>query len=512
MYIFARESILEDLDDGNHDFEMESDFGDNLEMVAESISMAVQLVEKMSENVAVLEKAIHSSDESTKRQLLQVSQIHRRSLVSYYGGQNSIFATVLATEDVGSGNLIFALEEEAATEKGLIGKMIDAIKNAFKWLWEKITGIFKSTESSGDSKKENEDLMAVLQKAIDKKDEIPANTSISDDKFGKAFAGLGDSIDVGKVVESIDTQKQAGEIIKGLVSDMMDHLGKAKDMVDKMSSGGDPGTIYNEFIANTKSAVAKHLKNQLKAEQVDVYKFATAGESIAPGDSYITGDYVSTEGPSSFCVYWSTGKENKAEKGKFKAGFRVRGGLTKTATIALPSKLSDLKPLVERIVEYSNLQSEQFEEAQKLDPEGKSKRFQGDLDAIKGKLAADQKDSAKQLTLFSNYANGIGSVMTGTIQFLKAMDTSVKIYRSFVKEAIKVSGGDAGAEEKSSEEGAEKTEEAAKPETVVQQGSGETVVQKEAAPAKRKAAPKQAAETAPEPKPAKTTAKKTAKK
>lgn len=488
MYLFANESILDHEDVNSIDLELDDVFGDDLQLVMESITQVNEEIDGMFRQVAVLEAAKNATSLTDRRSVLKAAQLHRESLTHYYEYDDSVFTKVMAVESVSNENLVFALEEEAEAQKGIISRMIDAVKKAFAWLWEKITSIFKSTEKPEDSKKAAEDLMKTLETAIAKKDEIPPNTVISEDKFGKPFSGLGDSIDIPKVLASLDVQKTGGEIIKGLVTDITDHLSKAKDMVDKMGVGGkDPMEVYTEFCNNVFGSISKHIKDNLKPEQVDLYKFAAAGENIAPTKSYITQEYVASEGPSAFCIYWSTGKTNKG--GKFKAGFRVRGGLTKTATITLPGKLSDLKTLVEKMAEVSNTQSAQFEEAQKLNPEGKAKEFQRDLDSVKEKLGKDNASAQESLKLFIDYANGVGAVMTGTIQFLKSLDTSSKIYRSLVKAAIKAAGGDAGADEteEPAKEG-EKPAEAAKEETVVQQAAPATEPAQK--PATKKAASK----------------------
>lgn len=471
MYLFANESILDHEDVNSIDLELDEIFGDDLQLAMESISEAGREIDSMFYQVGVLESAITNSNDSVRRSVLKVAQLHRESVTRYYQYDDSVFTKVMAVESVSNENLVFALEEEAEAQKGIISRMIDAVKKAFAWLWEKITSIFKSTEKPEDSKKAAEELMKSLESAIAKKDEIPPNTVISDDKFGKPFAGLGETVDIPKVLASLDVQKTGGEIVKGLVTDITDHLSKAKDMVDKMGVGGkDPLEVYTEFCNNVLGSISKQIKDNLKPDQVDVYKFASPGENIVPTKSYITQEYVAPEGPSAFCVFWSTGKANTG--GKFKAAFRVRGGLTKTATITLPGKLSDLKSLAEKMAEVSNAQSAQFEEAQKLNPEGKAKDFQRDLDSLKEKLGKDNADVQASLKMFVDYANGVGAVMTGTIQFLKTLDTSSKIYRSLVKAAIRAAGGDAGADETGEPaEGSDKPAEAVNGEPVVQQST-----------------------------------------
>jgi hypothetical protein len=117
------------------------------------------------------------------------------------------------------------------------------------------------------------------------------------------------------------------------------------------------------------------------------------------------------------------------------------------------------------------------------------------LDSVKEKLGKDNASAQESLKLFIDYANGVGAVMTGTIQFLKSLDTSSKIYRSLVEAAIKAAGGDAstGETKEPAKEG-EKPAEAAKEETVVQQAAPATepVAKSATEPAQKPAAKKAA--------------------
>lgn len=493
MYLFANESILDHEGVNSDDLELDEVFGDDLQLAIESISQVSGEIDSMFRQVAVLEAAKNATNIVDRRSVLKAAQLHRESLTRYYNYEDSVFTKVMAVESVSNENLVFALEEEAEAQKGIISRMIDAVKKAFVWLWEKITSIFKSTEKPEDSKKAAEELMKKLEDAIAKKDEIPANAVISDDTHGKAFAGLGETIDIPKVVASLDVQKTGAEIVKGLVTDITDHLSKAKEMVDKMGvDGKDPMEVYTEFCNNVIGSISKQIKDSLKPEQVNTYRFSKEGDNILPTKSFITQEYVAAEGPSAFCVFTSKGKNSNGIE-KFKAAYRVREGMQKTATITLPGKLSDLKTLVEKITEVFNAQADQFDEVKKLNPEQKAKTFQSDLEAVKSKLGKDNANAQESLKKFVDYANGIGAVMTGTIQFLKSLDTSSKIYRSLVEVAIKAAGGDAGTggAEKPAE-GGDKPAEAAKEETVVQQGAKEETVVQQAAPA-AEAAPKKAA-------------------
>lgn len=103
-------------------------------------------------------------------------------------------------------NTVFALEEEAEQERGFFRKVIDAIVNAFKWLWKKISSFFggKSEDGKGDEggdasasiTKSIEKAEKVVKKAKDKEEKVKQAKPESEalDKYGIVFGNLGSSV------------------------------------------------------------------------------------------------------------------------------------------------------------------------------------------------------------------------------------------------------------------------------------------------------------------------------
>ena len=116
MYLFANESILDHEDVNSIDLELDNVFGDDLQLVMESITQVNEEIDGMFRQVAVLEAAKNATSLTDRRSVLKAAQLHRESLTRYYEYDDSVFTKVIAMESVSNENLIFALEEEAEAQ------------------------------------------------------------------------------------------------------------------------------------------------------------------------------------------------------------------------------------------------------------------------------------------------------------------------------------------------------------------------------------------------------------
>jgi hypothetical protein len=89
-------------------------------------------------NVAVKE-ALAEPSKATKW-FLNHAQETRIQMARHYGGSVALESFYTPS------TVVFALEEEEKKEVGIIGRIIDSIVRAFKWLWKKITGVFSSKD------------------------------------------------------------------------------------------------------------------------------------------------------------------------------------------------------------------------------------------------------------------------------------------------------------------------------------------------------------------------------
>lgn len=123
------------------------------EAVGTYIEESFKDLEKMTEINALVTEALQDATKATPwlfRRAVEVrSEVSRR-----HGG-------VIATEAIYTpSGAVLAFEEEDKKELSLIGRIVESIVNAFKWLWKKITSVFSS--------KDPEEKEAGLEEAADK--------------------------------------------------------------------------------------------------------------------------------------------------------------------------------------------------------------------------------------------------------------------------------------------------------------------------------------------------------
>lgn len=115
-------------------------------------------------------------------------------------------------------NVVLVAEEEEKEQKNLFTKIIDAIANAFKWLWKKVVSLFGGSADGEDKGEEKRSTKRekLEKKAKDKLDKFSSkgdgvkDAKVDDsimDKYGKTFGFLGSSVggqEILKYVEDID--------------------------------------------------------------------------------------------------------------------------------------------------------------------------------------------------------------------------------------------------------------------------------------------------------------------
>lgn len=135
---------------------------------------------------------------------LRLAANHRLKMARSYGmsaGSKLAAETIRYASD---SSLIFAIEEEAAEEKGFFAKMIDAICRAFSWLWEKLTGLFRKKKKDKDEekvKKGLEDLKAAEEQKLK-----PLSTHIEESSLVAAFGFLGSTVNAGMITNMVRAQ------------------------------------------------------------------------------------------------------------------------------------------------------------------------------------------------------------------------------------------------------------------------------------------------------------------
>lgn len=118
-------------------------------------------------------------------------------------------------ESIHHSNLVMALEEEAQEENGIFMRMIKAIGNAFKWLWEKVTeflfGKKKFGDEAEDEKKEKKLRGAVekFEKRIDEGGKPVGPKVVGSDSLRGLFGFAGSTVGVEKIHNLIETNSHS---------------------------------------------------------------------------------------------------------------------------------------------------------------------------------------------------------------------------------------------------------------------------------------------------------------
>lgn len=170
-------------------------------------------------------QAIDAGDRVQSRVLVAELRKTKSKLNTRYGGGSRLLATESASMIL---NPLMALESEVNDsdgERGFFGRMIDAIVNAFKWLWEKISSFF----SSGDKKdkvsevaekvaadsekiKEVETRVAKTGSKMDRSDKGIASTGLLSN-----FGFLGKDVKASDMVKNLEEMSKEAEKIRDII-------------------------------------------------------------------------------------------------------------------------------------------------------------------------------------------------------------------------------------------------------------------------------------------------------
>jgi len=126
------------------------DFEDaDIDKLGEYIEESFKDLDTLTKLNSVVKEAIAEPVKATQW-LLNHAQETRIQMARHYGG------SVAMESFYTPSTVVFALEEEEKKEVGIIGRIVDSIVRAFKWLWKKITGVFSSKDPEKEEAKLDE--------------------------------------------------------------------------------------------------------------------------------------------------------------------------------------------------------------------------------------------------------------------------------------------------------------------------------------------------------------------
>lgn len=166
---------------------------ESAEGLIEHIDQAGDDMVSVLETHAMVMESIGSNDKAQMTAALAKARGLRRHLSSRYGSHGCFLPVVESIHAPVA--TVFALEEEAEEEVGFLRRIFRSIANAFKWLWEKLTGVFKKGEKKGEDVKDKADKAAEkvesLEAAAEKNESRDVTVSVhgSDENTMDWFGG-----------------------------------------------------------------------------------------------------------------------------------------------------------------------------------------------------------------------------------------------------------------------------------------------------------------------------------
>lgn len=178
-------------------------------------------------------------------------------------GRNVPRRFVVESASTSSGRIL-ALEEESNEQKGFFIRVIDAIANAFKWLWRKITGLFSSGKSKKDVEKENDKIKEKMEKI----EKIPASERVEpkevayNDTVKKALAHMGKKVSASAMEKDLEKVPTIGIFIEELYNEL---LRAYEDMIITIGNiaEDDQGRLKEHASVYRHSTMMSHLTRKI---------------------------------------------------------------------------------------------------------------------------------------------------------------------------------------------------------------------------------------------------------
>lgn len=144
--------ILQDVDADTQD----------LTLIAETITTCMRDLRVTAANIKNLTVVTESIAVSSRLHTVSLARSCRELYQGRYGT-----GPVLAVETIHYAGGVIAVEEEVSQQRGLFRRILDKIVAAFKWLWEKIAGLFASGAEPEEVEKKTGKVLENIKKAED---------------------------------------------------------------------------------------------------------------------------------------------------------------------------------------------------------------------------------------------------------------------------------------------------------------------------------------------------------
>lgn len=217
---------------------------DTIDTVVAAIESSTNDLARLYSQIVALESVGADATDGFRRDSLLAGKRLRLDICR----RNRINPGFFSSESVGyRENLILAIEEEVNEEKGIFKKIIDAIVNGFKWLWEKITSIFSKKAEEKDMKSLKEEIERL--KGLQSKGESGVRSPADDDAFSEEniaelFGFLGKTVSAENIKANyVSFAGEQGQI-KSLLDAVTATYSIMVDQAQNMTTIGDVGDKY----------------------------------------------------------------------------------------------------------------------------------------------------------------------------------------------------------------------------------------------------------------------------
>lgn len=455
----------------------------DLMMVAEAVDFAFENIDTLLSGISGLEAAKNSSP-AHQLQALRLNAIIRESIASQYELSTVSFLRPVM-ESMDASQLIVALEEESSSSKGILTKIIDAVVNAFKWLWDKITGFFSKPKDESEKRNYVDELKTLIESG----DELTETLVIENKMITNGFSYVGKALSVGQIEAVMKEHELLAKPLVVLIGAVSDKGAKAKDVSNEFKPDAAPEKIneaIKHYLDGVGEAVKSGMKDPYKPAEHGNYGFVKEGSAVDAANSYVFGPIVTQKGPSLLGIIRLP--PGKRGVGGYASGFNAPKGGEKEAEavkVTIGDRIGIVYPFSEEIVKYRASIDACYD-----DIKGKMSSMDSNTKAIISTLEKLKNDATRVKTQegtsaiqdFTGFTKGVGKIQMSLMATMAGLQTSIVYFEAVLSEVIAKAPKLQKAKAK-----ATKSDEEAKP-------------TEEAKPAEAEAEAKPAAEPAPAPK------------
>ena len=416
------------------------------ETVMEGITYAFESVDTLCRSLKCIQDAKRRGGSGT---VLNYATIVRES----YARQYSIKGVLAEPEIVNeSTNLIFAMEAEEEKTKGIISRIIDAIVNAFKWLWEKLKGLFGGEKSPGDVEKENQELKSKVEEAVKaglNKEEI------KNKKLAPAFSSDG-QVSLSELTNRLKDHRVYLDQLSGLIEGMGEDMKKLDAALSLVSASEVDAEKVRESLKTFVDAAIKTLhenvKDTYKQNEHEKFKLVEEGNKYDSTKSRVLGPIITSKGEMLIGFGVLAPVENHLQLITAKTGVATREAV-ETLNVSDMDNASSVLSYMESVMELRKLQSIVFDRMKAVNSrnEGQQNALNSKLESLTGKLASNPQAN-HAFNGVSRQISSAGSVIRTAAQGLDAVKKTTGLSWELLNTIAKLKNAEEKEEKKDDKE------------------------------------------------------------